>query len=156
AVERCVVKRGSGEVETSGDRVDFRSPLQQQLGRLDVAVHAGINEGVVDNVLTIVLEGGILRRQFSLAFRVVVRGSDDAEIAPGPVDPAGFWQKATVECEEGCDQVRPTQSGGGAEVVNLRAALQKKLSRLHLVPVEGFFERRPSSRAVNRGAMIEK
>ena len=53
-VERGVVQRCTGVIESSRDGVNLGSALQERIRRFDMSVHTRIHECVVNNILVIV------------------------------------------------------------------------------------------------------
>src|SRR6185312_3306827 len=76
--------------------------------------------------------------------------------AKGPVNPTRFGLEASVGIEVTLNEISATESCRRANVLNLRAAFKKQLDRVSAVPVQRFFQRRPTTCAVDRRTTIEQ
>ena len=88
-----------GVIKTAGNNVDLRALFQQQLRGIDVAVHARIDERIVDDALTILRPRiDTIRQRLSFPRRLI-RVSNRVEITPRPVNLAGLWLQASIGIE---------------------------------------------------------
>src|ERR1044072_4681737 len=105
AVEGGVVQTSAGEIKAARNRVDLRAFFKQEFRSVDVTVHAGVDERVVHDALTI-LRPRVDAMRKSLAKR--------------PVNPARFGLETSIGIEIAPDEISATQPGSRANVLNLR------------------------------------
>ena len=112
AVEGGIVQASAFEIKAARNSIDLRTLFKQQLRGVDVAVHAGVHERVVDNALT------ILRPRVDAVQK---------SFAKGPVNTPCFGLDASVGIKVTLDQISATEPSGRANVLNLRATFEKQL-----------------------------
>ena len=86
----------------------------------------------------------------------MIRRGDRFETTKGPVNPARFWLQTSIRIEKALDEIGAAKSGGRANVLNLRATFEKQRDRVSAVPVQRFFQRSPTARAVDRCSTIKQ
>src|SRR2546427_6089171 len=136
AVKRRIVQTRAGIVKASRNDVDLCALSQEKLCCRNVAVHASIDEGIVENALAIIRPRGELCRQLLLAGVVEVRAVNDLKVSPGPVDYAGFRLQSAVVIEKTFDAIRVPKAGGDTQVVNGCTTPEQQIYHLSAIPVE--------------------
>src|SRR5438309_9521012 len=143
-------------IKSSRNDVNLCPVLQEPLRRLDVTVHASVDECVVDDALAVlrplVNAGGKL--QFVRFREIRVRVSFQS--SPWPGDLAGLRPQTPVGIEISFDQICATQASCDTEVLHCGSTFKQQSNHVPAFPVESLLQWRPITSPVNGRAVIEQ
>ena len=97
-----------------------------------------------------------LAARLVFALSIVIRLLDHVQVAPRPIDRAGFGPKTAIALEKAVNHILAAKAGGDAQVMNGGTAPNQQIDDVTTVPIQCLLERRPAAGAVDRRAAIQQ